>query len=70
MPSVTYHHDPVVRRDAMALFFKLYEQDEHLMVQWFNSVIKDYNVERIHRGYSSPISCMNIRNDLPDGLVA
>jgi len=67
--ALRYHHDPVVRRDAMALFFKRYEQDEHLMVQWFNSVIKDYNVERIHRGYSSPISCMNIRNDLPDGLV-
>ena len=39
------------------------------MVHLFNSIIKDYNVERIHRGYTSPISGMNTRNDLPDELV-
>ena len=67
--ALRYHDNPNVRRDAMRLFFNRYEQDDHVMVHLFNSVIKDYNVERIHRGYSSPIAGMNIRNDLPDKLV-
>ena len=67
--ALRYHDDPKVRRQAMQLFFDSYESDEHIMVHLFNSIIKDYNVERIHRGYASPISGMNTRNDLPDELV-
>ncbi len=67
--ALRYHDDPAIRRDAMALFFNQYKQDAHIMVHLFNSIIKDYNIERTHRGYNTPISGMNTRNDLPDELV-
>tara|TARA_B100001121_G_scaffold298108_1_gene305294 strand:- start:9984 stop:11765 length:1782 start_codon:yes stop_codon:yes gene_type:complete len=67
--ALRYHDDPNVRRDAMQLFFERYQTDEHIMVHLFNSIIKDYNIERIHRGYDAPISGMNIHNDLPNELV-
>ncbi len=67
--ALRYHENPEVRREAMALFFKRYKDDRHLMAQFYNSVIKDFNVERVHRGYESPISTMNLRNDLPDAVV-
>ena len=67
--ALRYHENPEVRREAMALFFNRYKEDRHLMSQFYNSVIKDFNVERVHRGYKSPISTMNLRNDLPDAVV-
>jgi oligoendopeptidase F len=67
--ALRYHENPEIRRQAMALFFNQYKADEHLMVTLFNSIIKDYNIERIERGYPTPISRMNSCNDLPDHLV-
>ena len=67
--ALRYHNDPKVRREAMALFFDRYKQDEHIMTHLFNTIIKDFNVERSQRGYQSPIETMNINNDLPNELV-
>ncbi|MEK9727026.1 MAG: M3 family oligoendopeptidase [Candidatus Margulisiibacteriota bacterium] len=67
--ALRYHADPEVRKNAMKLFFEQYKKDEHIMVHLFNSIIKDYNIEREKRGYDSPISIMNIGNDLPNDLV-
>ena len=67
--ALRYHTDPKVRRQAMQLFFKQYQSDEHIMTHLYNTVIKDFNVERQTRGYQSPIETMNINNDLPNELV-
>ena len=67
--ALRYHSDPQVRRDAMALFFKTYSGDQHIMVQLFNAIIKDYNMERQQRGYERPMDIMNTHNDLPNDLV-
>ncbi len=68
--ALRYHPDPVTRRNAMKVFFERYKNDRHLMGHFFNSIIKDHNIERTHRGFSDPISSMNIHNDLPDSLVS
>ncbi len=68
--ALRYHADPKVRQDAMKLFFDQYKKDRHLMTSFFNSIIKDHNIERTHRGYANPISSMNTYNDLPDSLVS
>ena len=68
--ALRYHHDPTVRREAMKLFYQAYETDAHVMTHLFNTVIKDFNLERELRGYQSPIETMNIGNDLPNDLVA
>ena len=39
------------------------------MTHLFNTIIKDFNVERTQRGYQLPIETMNINNDLPNDLV-
>ena len=67
--ALRYHKDPSVRREAMRLFYDAYESDAHVMTHLFNTVIKDYNIERELRGYETPISTMNIGNDLPNELV-
>ncbi len=67
--ALRYHPNPEVRQGAMKLFFDQYKKDEHIMVHLFNSVIKDYNIERQKRGYDQPMDIMNIHNDLPNELV-
>ena len=67
--ALRYHSDPEVRRKAMALFFTTYSGDQHIMVQLFNAIIKDYNMERQQRGYERPMDIMNTHNDLPNDLV-
>jgi oligoendopeptidase F len=67
--ALRYHQNPQVRREAMALFFNQYKADAHVMVHLFNTVIKDVRTEAKKRGYETPISSMNIVNDLPNALV-
>ena len=67
--ALRYHADPVVRQSAMKQFLDRYKGDQHIMVHLFNSVIKDYNIERQSRGYDKPMDIMNIHNDLPNDLV-
>ena len=64
------HPDKTVRRQAMTLFLKRYQDNQLTFTHIYNNVIKDYNIEKQLRGYSSPISRRNIANDLPDQAVA
>ncbi len=63
------HPDATVRRQAMALFLSRYETHQLTFTHIYNNVIKDYNIEKQLRGYSSAISRRNIGNDLPDNVV-
>ena len=67
--ALRYHADPAVRQSAMKQFLHRYKGDQHIMVHLFNSIIKDYNIERQSRGYDKPMDIMNIHNDLPNDLV-
>ena len=67
--TLRYHKDPKVRANAMQTFFAQYQADDHIVTHLFNSIIKDYNIERSHRGYQLPIEPMNMGNDLPNDLV-
>ncbi len=64
------HKDANVRQAAMKLFFSRYEQEKLTVSSLFNSIVKDYNIEKQLRNYPSPISIMNIGNDLADEAVA
>lgn len=67
--ALRQHEDPEVRRNAMRLFFKKYEENEILFTNLYNALVKDMAVQRELRGYKTAISARNIGNDLPDSMI-
>jgi oligoendopeptidase F len=67
--ALRYHKDPKVRRKAMKLFYKQYEDDSLVITQIYNSILKSNTVERDLRGYKSDISVRNIQNDIDDEVI-
>ncbi len=63
------HPDKAVRRSAMALFYKKYEDNKIVITHIFNNILKDYAVEKKLRHYKSAISRRNTGNDLSDKAV-
>ena len=67
--NLRMHSDPEVRRRAMKLFYSRYEENQTTFVHLYNTIVKDYNIERKLRGYGSSISVMNSGNDIEDRAV-
>ncbi|RAP34841.1 peptidase M3 [Candidatus Marinamargulisbacteria bacterium SCGC AG-439-L15] len=67
--ALRQHEDAGVRREAMSLFFKRYEENSLTISSIFNSILRDYNTELVLRGYSSPVGVMNKSHDLSDKAV-
>jgi oligoendopeptidase F len=68
--SLRYHRHPQTRRQAMKAFFKRYQENQILFTNSFNSILKDYSIEKKLRGYKSAISIRNTSNDLSDKSIA
>ncbi|MFC1617189.1 M3 family oligoendopeptidase [Candidatus Margulisiibacteriota bacterium] len=67
--AMRYHQDPKIRRRAMKIFFDKYAEHELTITHLFNAILKDHNTEREMRKYISPISIMNVHNDLKNNIV-
>ncbi|MFC1755192.1 M3 family oligoendopeptidase [Thermoproteota archaeon] len=68
--ALRHHENADVRQRAMKTFFKKYEENSLVLTHLFNTIVKDYNIERELRGYKSAINIRNVHNDLPDKAVA
>ncbi|NOZ08776.1 MAG: M3 family oligoendopeptidase [FCB group bacterium] len=69
MRSLRQHPQKDVRRRAMKLFFDRYAEHGIVMTHVFNHILKDFNIDKELRGYSSAINVMNVGNDLNDRTV-
>jgi len=67
--SLRQHEKAEIRQKAMKMFLEAYQKNSLVLTNIFNNVIKDYNIERKLRGYSSPISMQNVHNDLSNEAV-
>lgn len=62
--------DPSVRARAYQELYRVYEKDNNILGQMFQSVVRDWQLENINlRGFSSPIAARNLENDIPDTAV-
>ena len=68
--NLRLHKDQDVRRRAMEAFHQRYEDHKLFFTHTYNTIVKDYNIERKLRGYATPISVMNSGNDLDDRAVS
>ena len=64
--ALRQHPDPDVRHRAMDTFFTKFKHDKLIFTHIYNDIIKDYNIDRNLRGYSSSINVMNVDNDIDD----
>ena len=67
--NLRMHHDPLVRRAAMKVFFEKYEENKIVLTHIMNHIFKDFNTERKLRGYNSSISVRNTSNNLPEEVI-
>ncbi|MCD6449721.1 MAG: M3 family oligoendopeptidase [Thermotogaceae bacterium] len=67
--ALRYHPDSQVRRKAMKIFFKKYEQDKLTIEGLYNLVVKDWDMEARLRNYPAPISMRNFENETDDETV-
>ncbi|NQU66324.1 MAG: M3 family oligoendopeptidase [Candidatus Marinimicrobia bacterium] len=67
--ALRYHPDTDVRKRAMKTYFKKYEDNKIVFTSVFNSIIKDFNISKNQRGYTSSINVRNTENDLDDSVI-
>jgi len=67
--ALRQHPDPDVRHRAMDIFFTKFSDNKLIFTHVYNDIIKDYNIDRNLRGYSSSINVMNVNNDINDSVV-
>ncbi len=67
--SLRQHPDKNIRRQAMKLLLDRYEDNKIVISSVYNNILKDFNIGRELRGYPTPISVMNIGNDLDEEAV-
>ena len=68
--ALRQHPDPDVRHSAMDTFFTKFRENKLIFTHIYNDIIKDYNIDRNLRGYSSSINVMNVNNDIDDNAVS
>ncbi len=62
--------DPAIRAAAYQEQLRVFAQDEPILGQIYQALIRDWRSENIDlRGYRSPVSVRNVGNDLPDEIV-
>ena len=68
----SYRHDPdpECRRRAMAMYLNRYDTHSLVLSSAFKSIIKDFNIERMKRGFPTPISTRLMGDDLDESLIA
>ncbi|MHA2252635.1 MAG: M3 family oligoendopeptidase [Candidatus Kariarchaeaceae archaeon] len=69
MRALRMHPEPNVRRESQKQFLTKYEENELILVNIFNNLLKDYFVENTQRGYPSPITRRNLANEIDDEIV-
>ncbi len=67
--ALRLHANADVRRRAMKVFFDRYAANKLVITHLYNTIVKDFGIEQKLRGYSTPISVMNTRNDLSEDAV-
>lgn len=71
MRSLFYSPDAEVRAEIHRELFRVYEEESAVLAQIYSSRVRDWHAEYVQlRGYRTPISVRNHRNDLPDEAVA
>ncbi len=69
--SQFYSTDPDVRVEIHRELFRVYEKESAVLAQIYSSRVRDWHAEYVRlRGYASPISVRNYRNDLPDEAIS
>jgi oligoendopeptidase F len=66
-----YHHpSPEVRAATYKELYRVYGENKTVLAQIYAFLVRDLLAEAVElRGYASPISVRNLRNDLPDAVV-
>ena len=67
--ALRQHKNPEVRQAAMKLFFAKYEENQIIFSSIFNNIVKDFNIERKLRGFSSPITTKLVGKDLDEATI-
>lgn len=67
--ALRVHPDKDVRRRAMRMFFERYADNKLVISHLYNTIVKDFGLEKDLRGYKTPISIMNTHNDLEEEAV-
>jgi oligoendopeptidase F len=67
--ALRQHPDAKVRQRAMKTVLDTFKDNKLIFTNIFNNIIKDFNINKDTRNYPSPISVMNINNDLDDKSV-
>ena len=69
---MTYVHgtDRELRKAAYDELYRVYGSDSTILGQIYQSIARDWDQENLGmRGYQTPISARNLRNDIPDEVV-
>jgi oligoendopeptidase F len=62
--------DPELRAQAYQELYRVYSGDAPILGQIYQTLVRDWRNENLNlRGFSSPISVRNLRNDIPDEVV-
>lgn len=62
--------DAEIRKQAYQELYRVYGEDGTILAQIYQSIARDYGNENVQlRGFSSPISVMNLENNIPDSVV-
>lgn len=67
-----YYHSPSpeIRAATYQELFRVYAQQKTALAQIYALLVRDWKAEAVDlRGYASPISVRNLRNNLPDAVV-
>jgi oligoendopeptidase F len=63
--------DPDLRHAAYQELCRVFGQDAPILGQIYQALVRDWHNEFVNaRGYASPMAIRNLKNDLPDSIVA
>ena len=69
LTRLTQGSDPAARRAAYDALFGVYKKNLTKYTLIYQAVVKDWDTEAKRRGYATPISMMNMYNDLSDKSI-
>ncbi|MGC8954820.1 MAG: M3 family oligoendopeptidase [Fervidobacterium sp.] len=58
-----------LRKKAMNIFLERFREDSLVLTEIYNLIVKDYDTEAKIRNFKSPISMMNLENEVEDDVV-
>jgi len=64
-----YQKDEKIRKKALGLIVKKYEEHEMVFTHIFNNMMKDWSLESKKKNFKTPISRRNLENEVSDDVV-